>query len=156
MQAEGAVEVGIMIKSGPRGGEAADKLGRATEFSRSAEEPSPSTRWPRTVRWPRSPASSDALHPAVLILIGRAAGAVVGAGGWAGVCGELAADPLAVPLLLGLGVRELSVGPGAVATVKEIVRATDLAAAAGWPGRPLTWRPPTPFAISCGAKRSPM
>ena len=73
---------------------------------------------------------SDALHPAVLTLIGRAAGAAAGAGRWTGVCGELAADPLAVPLLLGLGVRELSVGPGAVATVKEIVRATDLAAAA--------------------------
>jgi multiphosphoryl transfer protein len=72
----------------------------------------------------------DALHPAVLTLIGRAAGAADAAGRWTGVCGELAADPLAVPLLLGLGVRELSVGPRAVAAVKEIVRATDLAAAA--------------------------
>jgi signal transduction protein with GAF and PtsI domain len=44
--------------------------------------------------------------------------------------GELAGDPLAVPLLLGLGVRELSVSAAAVASVKEVVRATDLAAAA--------------------------
>jgi multiphosphoryl transfer protein len=73
---------------------------------------------------------SDALHPAVLLLIGRAAAAADAAGRWTGVCGELAADPLAVPLLLGLGVRELSVGAAAVASVKEIVRATDLAAAA--------------------------
>jgi multiphosphoryl transfer protein len=73
---------------------------------------------------------SDALHPAVLFLIGRTAAAAAAAGRWTGVCGELAADPLAVPLLLGLGVRELSVSAAAVASVKEIVRSTDLAAAA--------------------------
>jgi multiphosphoryl transfer protein len=73
---------------------------------------------------------NDGLHPAVLTLIGHAAGAAAEAGRWTGVCGELAADPLAVPLLLGLGVRELSVSASAVASVKQIVRATDLAVAA--------------------------
>ena len=38
------------------------------------------------------------------------------------VCGEVAADPVAVPLLLGLGVHELSVTPRAVAAVKGEVR----------------------------------
>ncbi len=75
-------------------------------------------------------ALGDALHPAVLALIGRAASAAVGAGRWIGVCGELGADPVAVPLLLGLGVRELSVSTPAVGAVKEAVRATDLAKAA--------------------------
>ena len=70
---------------------------------------------------------SDAMHPAVLTLIGRAAAAATAAGRWIGVCGEFAADPLAVPLLLGLGVRELSVGAGSVAAVKQVVRRTDLA-----------------------------
>lgn len=55
-----------------------------------------------------------------------------GAGGRVAVavCGELAADETAVPLLLGLGVRELSVAPWAVPAVKEAVRAVDLTHAA--------------------------
>jgi multiphosphoryl transfer protein len=68
----------------------------------------------------------DAIHPAVLTLIARTAAA---AGCWTAVCGELAADPLAVPLLVGLGVRQLSVSAPSVGAVQEAVRATDLAAA---------------------------
>jgi phosphocarrier protein FPr len=45
------------------------------------------------------------------------------------VCGELAADEAAAPILTGLGVRELSVAPAAVPGVKEAVRAVDLATA---------------------------
>jgi multiphosphoryl transfer protein len=66
----------------------------------------------------------------VLTLVGRAAAAATEAGRWIGVCGELAADPLAVPLLLGLGVRELSVNTASVAIVKQAVREVDLAEAA--------------------------
>ncbi len=46
-------------------------------------------------------------------------------GRWVGVCGELAADPLAAPLLVGLGVRELSVAAPSVAAVKQAVRQLD-------------------------------
>ena len=46
------------------------------------------------------------------------------------VCGELAADERALPLLAGLGVRQLSVAPRAVPAVKEAVRATSLDQAA--------------------------
>jgi phosphoenolpyruvate-protein kinase (PTS system EI component) len=42
------------------------------------------------------------------------------------VCGEVAADETAVPLLVGLGVRELSVGPHSVPRVKAWVRELDL------------------------------
>jgi phosphocarrier protein FPr len=42
------------------------------------------------------------------------------------VCGELASDVAAVPILLGLGVRELSVAPPAVPRVKAAVRDVDL------------------------------
>jgi phosphocarrier protein FPr len=78
---------------------------------------------------------ADAMHPAVLTLIGAAAAAATGAGRWIGVCGELAADPLAVPLLAGLGVRELSVNAASVAAVKQAVRSTDLREAVKLAGR---------------------
>jgi len=56
----------------------------------------------------------DALHPAVLRLIAAATGAAVRAGKLAAVCGGVAADPAAVPLLIGFGARELSVVPAAI------------------------------------------
>jgi phosphocarrier protein FPr len=72
---------------------------------------------------------ADPLHPAVLQLISRAADAAAARGRWTGVCGELAGDPLAAPLLLGLGVRELSMSAPAIPHVKRAVRLVDLAAA---------------------------
>jgi phosphocarrier protein FPr len=72
-------------------------------------------------------AGSDPLDPSVLRLIDmvcRAAGAIVRVA----VCGEIASEPTAVPLLIGLGVSELSVGPFAVPVVKQAVRSADLAA----------------------------
>ncbi len=53
----------------------------------------------------------DALHPAVLKLVAAAASAGAAAGKTVAVCGGAAADRLAVPILLGLGVSELSVVP---------------------------------------------
>jgi phosphoenolpyruvate-protein kinase (PTS system EI component) len=46
-----------------------------------------------------------------------------------GVCGELAGDPLAVPLLVGLGVDELSMNPPAIPRAKRIIRSLDYASA---------------------------
>lgn len=69
---------------------------------------------------------ADGLHPAVLRLIDATVKAAHKAGKWVGVCGELAADPQAVPLLLGLGVDELSVNMNAVPTVKAQVRTLSL------------------------------
>lgn len=70
----------------------------------------------------------DALHPAVLRLVERVVQACSARPIPVAVCGGMAADPLALPVLLGLGVRELSVVPTAVATVKGAVRALDVAA----------------------------
>ena len=70
----------------------------------------------------------DALHPAVLRLVERVVQACSARPVPVAVCGGMAADPLALPVLLGLGVRELSVVPTAVATVKGTVRALDVAA----------------------------
>jgi phosphotransferase system enzyme I (PtsI) len=72
-------------------------------------------------------------HPAVLKLIKLAVDAGHRHSLWVGLCGEMAADPVLTPLLLGLGVDELSVAPAAVPLVKDAVRSvryaqsTDLA-----------------------------
>jgi len=60
----------------------------------------------------------DALHPAVLRLIARAAEAARARGRHAAVCGGLASEPLAAPLLIGLGVEELSVVPAVIGQLK--------------------------------------
>ncbi|WP_049621021.1 phosphoenolpyruvate--protein phosphotransferase [Frateuria defendens] len=71
-------------------------------------------------------AQSDAIHPAVLRLIQMTVEAAHAHGRWVGVCGELGSDPLAVPVLVGLGVDELSVTARRVPQVKEAVRVLDL------------------------------
>ena len=44
-------------------------------------------------------------------------------GKWVGLCGELAGEPLAVPILVGLGLDEFSMNPPAIPLVKQIIRA---------------------------------
>ncbi|UVJ43326.1 phosphoenolpyruvate--protein phosphotransferase [Pseudomonas sp. LS1212] len=70
---------------------------------------------------------ADGLHPAVLQLIDITVRAAHAHGKWVGICGELAADPVAVPLLVGLGVDELSVSARSIAEVKAGVRELTLA-----------------------------
>jgi len=69
----------------------------------------------------------DGLNPAVLALIAQSVTAAHAAGRWVGVCGGMASDPQAVPLLVGLGVDELSVSIPAIPTVKAQIRLLSLA-----------------------------
>ena len=64
----------------------------------------------------------DALHPAVLRLIDLTVRAAHDQGKWVGVCGGMAAEAQAIPILIGLGVDEFSVSVPAVASVKAQVR----------------------------------
>jgi phosphoenolpyruvate-protein phosphotransferase (PTS system enzyme I) len=61
-------------------------------------------------------------HPAILRLIHMTVDAGRKKGLWTGVCGEMAGDPLVAPLLLGLGVEELSVAPLSVPRIKFLIR----------------------------------
>jgi phosphotransferase system enzyme I (PtsI) len=61
-------------------------------------------------------------HPAILRLIKMTADAAHKHGIWVGVCGEMAGDPLMTPLLLGLGVDELSATPPSVPQIKYLIR----------------------------------
>jgi len=80
---------------------------------------------------PRVAALSDALQPAVLRLIDQVVRAAHARNKLAAVCGELAGEPLAVPLLVGLGVDELSMNMGAIPLVKHMIRELDAASAEG-------------------------
>jgi phosphoenolpyruvate-protein phosphotransferase len=65
---------------------------------------------------------TDSLHPAVLRLIDQVIRAAHAAGIWVGLCGELAGDLAAIPVLLGLGLDEFSMGSAAIPGAKALIR----------------------------------
>jgi phosphotransferase system enzyme I (PtsI) len=71
----------------------------------------------------------DPFHPAVLRLIGMVADSGYVHGVPVSICGEIAGDPLATVLLLGLGVESMSMSPGLIPEVKEVIRSFALARA---------------------------
>ncbi len=77
----------------------------------------------------RVAALANALHPAVLRLIKQTAEAAHAAGIWVGMCGELAGNALAAPVLVGLGLDELSMAAPAIPAVKAAVRGLTMAQA---------------------------
>ncbi|HEY1604854.1 MAG TPA: phosphoenolpyruvate--protein phosphotransferase [Allosphingosinicella sp.] len=71
---------------------------------------------------PATAAMADALHPAVLHLIRHAADGARRHDRWLGVCGGIASDPAAAPILIGLGATELSAAPATIPALKAAVR----------------------------------
>jgi phosphoenolpyruvate-protein phosphotransferase len=65
---------------------------------------------------------ADALHPAVLRLIHTVIEAAHKRQRWVGLCGELAGNPLAIPVLLGLGLDEFSMSANAIPVSKQLIR----------------------------------
>lgn len=68
----------------------------------------------------------DHLHPSVLRTIKIIVESAHRNSKWVGVCGEIAGDPLAIPVLLGLGVDELSAAPIVIPEVKKVIRTLSL------------------------------
>ncbi|MBI4161007.1 MAG: phosphoenolpyruvate--protein phosphotransferase [Acidobacteria bacterium] len=64
----------------------------------------------------------DPFHPAVVRMLNFVAESGARAGIGVSMCGEMAAEPLAVPLLLGMGLRELSMQPASIPRVRAMVR----------------------------------
>lgn len=64
----------------------------------------------------------DPTHPAILRLIRNCVEAAHNNGIWCGICGEMAGEPLYAPLLVGMGLDELSVGASNLPRVKEVIR----------------------------------
>jgi len=88
-------------------------------------------------------------HPAILRLIKMTVDAAHANGIWAGVCGEIAGDPILTPLLLGLGVDELSAAPAVLDQVKYIIRRVKLDEARELAAFALTCESPTEIFARC-------
>ena len=67
----------------------------------------------------------DALHPALLRLVGEAVERAARAGIELSVCGEMAGDPVAAIALLGLGIRRLSMASGSLPGVRRAIRSVE-------------------------------
>ncbi len=65
---------------------------------------------------------ANPLNPAVLALIKRTIDCAHAEGKWVGLCGELAGEPIAAPILLGLGLDEFSMSPARVPIIKQVMR----------------------------------
>jgi phosphoenolpyruvate-protein kinase (PTS system EI component) len=69
----------------------------------------------------RVAALADALHPAVLRQIDSVIRVAHAHGKWCGLCGELAGDTDAIPVLLGLGLDEFSMAPARIPAAKQLI-----------------------------------
>ncbi len=76
---------------------------------------------------PKLGSKADALNPAILQLIAQTVAGAAAEGKWVGICGGMASDPQAVPILVGLGVKELSCSVPAIPIVKAAVRGRSFA-----------------------------
>ena len=89
-------------------------------------------------------------HPAVLRLLKMVADAAHANEIWVGVCGEMAGDLTMVPLLLGLGMDELSVSASLVPRVKRAVQSLSLAECQTLVAEAMQMETPSEILARCG------
>ncbi|MFP4344462.1 MAG: phosphoenolpyruvate--protein phosphotransferase [Anaerolineales bacterium] len=122
--AEG-LEIGIMIEI-PSAALMADQLAAMVDFfSIGTNDLSQYTLAADRTNPDVAPMASG-FQPAVLRLVRNVIHAAHAKGKWVGLCGELAGDPLAIPILLGLGLDEFSMNPPAIPLAKQIIRTLSL------------------------------
>ena len=119
-------ELGVMIET-PAAALLADQLAEVADFFSIGTNDLTQYTLCMDRTNPALAARIDGLHPAVLRLMALANQGAKRHGKWLGVCGAMASDPLAVPLLIGLGASELSVSPAAIPEIKAVVRRLALA-----------------------------
>ena len=115
------VELGVMIET-PAAALLADQLAREADFFSIGSNDLTQYALCMDRTNPALAARLDGLHPAVLRLMAQAAQGAIQYGKWLGLCGAMASDPVAVPVLIGLGVSELSVSPAVIPEIKAVVR----------------------------------
>ena len=124
LNASPRMEVGIMVEV-PSAAVTADALAKEVDFFSLGTNDLTQYLFAADRLNPDLAALADSLHPALLRLIDQVVRSAHKERRWVGVCGEMASDLRAVPLLIGLGVDELSVHPPMVARIKATVRGLD-------------------------------
>ncbi|KAK48336.1 PTS mannose transporter subunit IIC [Caballeronia jiangsuensis] len=120
----GDVKVGVMIEV-PSAALIAEPLAREVDFFSIGTNDLTQYTLAMDRGHPKLAKQADALHPAVLRLIGMTVEGAHQHGKWVGVCGGIASDAMAVPVLVGLGIDELSVSVPAVGSIKaQLARLT--------------------------------
>ncbi len=115
------VSVGIMIEV-PSAALLADKFAKEVDFFSIGTNDLTQYTMAIDRGHPKLAANADGLHPSVLRLIKMTIDAAHKEGKWAGICGGLGGDPQAVPILVGLGIDELSISIPSIPSVKAQIR----------------------------------
>ena len=119
------IEVGVMVET-PAAALMADRIAAEADFLSIGTNDLTQYTLAMDRGHPELASRLDALHPAVLRLIARTAGAAISHGRRVAVCGGLASDPTAAPILIGLGVHELSVVPSVIPQLKALISSISL------------------------------
>ena len=119
------VEVGIMIEV-PSAAVMAEQLAKEVDFFSVGTNDLTQYTLAMDRGHPKLAPFVDGLHPAVLRLIDQAVKGASRSGKWVGICGGIGSDPQAIPILIGLGVKELSVSVSMIPAIKAQVRSLTL------------------------------
>jgi len=114
------IAVGAMIET-PASAVMADRIAREADFLSVGTNDLTQYTLAMDRGHPELAARLDALHPAVLRLISTVVNAAKAYDRMVAVCGGLASDPVAVPVLIGLGVHELSMVPAVIPQLKALI-----------------------------------
>jgi len=120
----GRIEIGMMVEI-PSAALMADRLAREVDFFSVGSNDLVQYTMAADRMNPDVAHLHQHLHPAMLRLIGPVAEAAEKAGIWCGVCGEMAADPLALPLLVGMGFSEFSMSATAIPAQRAVLAGID-------------------------------
>jgi phosphoenolpyruvate-protein phosphotransferase len=118
------IEIGIMVEI-PSAALVADQLAKEVDFFSIGTNDLSQYTMAADRTNPKVADLSNAFYPAVLRLIRDVIKAAHAEGKWVGMCGELAGEPLAAPILLGLGLDEFSMNPPMIPLLKQILRGLD-------------------------------
>ena len=123
-QISAEIEIGIMVEI-PSAALVADQLAKEVDFFSIGTNDLSQYTMAADRTNPKVAELSNAFFPAVLRLVREVIRAAHKEGKWVGMCGELAGEPLALPILLGLELDEFSMNPPMIPLAKQIIRNLD-------------------------------